>query len=220
MVLGSGLLSSAVSWHNFGPQHWPAQSQLWGEHGPTGNPSEVHVQVGRGRWGVSSTLWVVPFGLRDGEWAQLALFSHMGPAFRPGLVGLRVSPSLSLFHADGNVRGMTLESPGSSLSQVTLVSTLYFRSMWQKKFSFMDTQMLPFTTPVGSTLKVPTMHHTAEVNYGNCPWSIFDLLYNMEQVYLISTDTTLRCVIFPAWRSRRRSPIKWRHHPGDQIDSS
>lgn len=33
----------------------------------------------------------------------------------------------------------------------------------------MDTQMLPFTTAEGSTLKVPMMHHTAEVNYGNCP---------------------------------------------------
>ncbi|NWH97642.1 SERP3 protein, partial [Tichodroma muraria] len=68
--------------------------------------------------------------------------------------------------ADGDVRGMTLESAGSSLSQVTLVSTLYFRSMWQKKFPIMDSQMLPFTTPEGLFLKVPTMHHTAEVNYG------------------------------------------------------
>ncbi|KAJ7401970.1 Serpin E3 [Pitangus sulphuratus] len=71
--------------------------------------------------------------------------------------------------ADGDVRGMPLETAGSSLSQVALVSTMYFRSMWQKKFSLMDTQMLPFTTSEGSTLKVPTMHHTAEVNYGNCP---------------------------------------------------
>lgn len=124
---------------------------------------------------------------------------------------------LSLFHADGDVHGMTLESTGSSLSQVTLLSTLYFRSMWQKKFSLMDSQMLPFTTPEGSTLNVPTMHHTAEVNYGNCPWSIFDLLCNMEQIYLISTDTTVRCVVSPALRSLRRSPIKWRDYPGDQI---
>lgn len=110
---------------------------------------------------------------------------------------------------------MTPESAGSSLSQVTLVSTLYFRSTWQKKFSFMDSQMLPFTTPEGSTLKVPTMHHTAEVNYGNCPWSIFDLPCNMEQIYFISTDTTLRCIVFPAWRvSQKKShqmnrPPRW-----------
>ncbi|NWW24131.1 SERP3 protein, partial [Falcunculus frontatus] len=90
--------------------------------------------------------------------------------------------------ADGNVRGMTLESAGSSLSQVTLVSTLYFRSMWQNKFSFMDTQMLPFTTPEGSTLKVPTMHHTAEINYGQFqtaalePFSVVELPYLGEKL--------------------------------------
>uniref|UniRef100_A0A8B9N255 Serpin family E member 3 n=1 Tax=Accipiter nisus TaxID=211598 RepID=A0A8B9N255_9AVES len=67
------------------------------------------------------------------------------------------------------------ESAGSPLSQVALVSTMYFKSTWQKKFSFMDTQMLPFTTAEGSTLKVPTMHHTAEVNYGNsCEHQIED----------------------------------------------
>ncbi|XP_010283914.1 PREDICTED: serpin E3-like, partial [Phaethon lepturus] len=66
---------------------------------------------------------------------------------------------------DGDVRGMPLETAGSPLSQVALVSIMYFKSMWQKKFSFTNTQMLPFTTAEGSTLKVPTMHHTAEVNY-------------------------------------------------------
>ncbi|NXA15311.1 SERP3 protein, partial [Sapayoa aenigma] len=75
--------------------------------------------------------------------------------------------------ADGDVRGTLLQSAGSSLSQVALVSTMYFRSMWQKKFSLMDTQMLPFTTSDGSTLQVPTMHHTAEVNYGNFHTLIF-----------------------------------------------
>ncbi|NXM41572.1 SERP3 protein, partial [Gymnorhina tibicen] len=85
--------------------------------------------------------------------------------------------------ADGNGRGI-LESAGSSLSQVTLVSTLYFRSMWQKKFSFMDTQMLPFTTPEGSTLKVPTMHHTAEVNYGQFQTAALEAFSVVELPYL------------------------------------
>ncbi|NXM52052.1 SERP3 protein, partial [Illadopsis cleaveri] len=90
--------------------------------------------------------------------------------------------------ADGDVRGMTLESAGSSLSQLTLVSTLYFRSLWQKKFSLMDSQMLPFTTPEGSTLKVPTMHHTAEVNYGQFQtaaleaFSVIELPYQGEKL--------------------------------------
>ncbi|NXU15033.1 SERP3 protein, partial [Pardalotus punctatus] len=86
--------------------------------------------------------------------------------------------------ADGDVRGRTLESAGSPLSQVTLVSTLYFRSMWQKKFSFMDTQLLPFTTPEGSTLKVPTMHHTAEVNYGQFQTAALEAFSVVELPYL------------------------------------
>ncbi|NXD81941.1 SERP3 protein, partial [Halcyon senegalensis] len=85
---------------------------------------------------------------------------------------------------DGDVHGMPLESTGSPLSQVTLVSTMYFKSMWQKKFSFMDTQMLPFTTAEGSTLKVPTMHHTAEVNYGQFQTSALEGFSVVELPYL------------------------------------
>ncbi|NXE16077.1 SERP3 protein, partial [Lophotis ruficrista] len=85
---------------------------------------------------------------------------------------------------DGDVRGMPLESAGSPLSQVALVSTMYFKSMWQKKFSFMDTQMLPFTTAEGSTLKVPIMHHTAEVNYGQFQTSALEAFSVVELPYL------------------------------------
>ncbi|NXT56461.1 SERP3 protein, partial [Pluvianellus socialis] len=84
----------------------------------------------------------------------------------------------------GDVRGMPLESAGSPLSQVTLVSTMYFKSTWQKKFSFMDTQMLPFTTAEGSTLKVPTMHHTAEVNYGQFQTAALEAFSVVELPYL------------------------------------
>ncbi|XP_050187336.1 serpin E3 [Myiozetetes cayanensis] len=86
--------------------------------------------------------------------------------------------------ADGDVHGMPLETAGSSLSQVALVSTMYFRSMWQKKFSLMDTQMLPFTTSEGSTLKVPTMHHTAEVNYGQFQTATLEAFSVVELPYL------------------------------------
>ncbi|KFP19164.1 Serpin E3, partial [Egretta garzetta] len=85
---------------------------------------------------------------------------------------------------DGDVHDMTLESAGSPLSQVSLVSTMYFKSMWQKKFSFMDTQMLPFTTAEGSTLKVPTMHHTAEVNYGQFQTAALEAFSVVELPYL------------------------------------
>ncbi|NXN07816.1 SERP3 protein, partial [Indicator maculatus] len=85
---------------------------------------------------------------------------------------------------DGDVHGMLLESAGSPLRQVTLVSTMYFQSTWQKKFSFMDTQMLPFTTAEGSTLKVPTMHHTVEVNYGQFQTAALENFSVVELPYL------------------------------------
>ncbi|NXD95116.1 SERP3 protein, partial [Chaetorhynchus papuensis] len=104
--------------------------------------------------------------------------------------------------ADGNVRGMTLGSTGSSLSQVTLVSTLYFRSMWQKKFSFMDTQLLPFTTPEGLTLKVPTMHHTAEVNYGQFQTAALEAFSVVELPYLGE-----KLSMFLVLPSHKRTPL-------------
>ncbi|XP_010131897.1 PREDICTED: serpin E3 [Buceros rhinoceros silvestris] len=85
---------------------------------------------------------------------------------------------------DGNVHGVPLENTGSALSQVTLVSTMYFKSTWQKKFSFMDTQMLSFITAEGSTLKVPTMHHTDEVNYGQFQTASLEGFSMVELPYL------------------------------------
>ncbi|NXR40796.1 SERP3 protein, partial [Zosterops hypoxanthus] len=104
--------------------------------------------------------------------------------------------------ADGDVRGMILESAGSSLSQLTLVSTLYFRSMWQKKFSLMDSQMLPFTTPEGSTLKVPTMHHTAEVNYGQFQTAGLEAFSVVELPYLGE-----KLSMFLVLPSHKRTPL-------------
>lgn len=169
---------------------------------------------GEGR-GFGSALWPLLLALRDGERSQRALFTHRDLGFRAGRVGQRVSPSPPLFPADGDVHGMPLESAGSPLSQVALVSTMYFKSTWQKKFSFMDTQMLPFTTAEGSTLKVPTMHHTAEVNYGNCPWSRFALLYNMEQVYLFNFHSyhTKMCY-FPSLEKSQKKSHQTKRPPG------
>ncbi|NWS27682.1 SERP3 protein, partial [Polioptila caerulea] len=104
--------------------------------------------------------------------------------------------------ADGDMRGMTLESAGSSLSQVTVVSTLYFRSMWQKKFSFTDSQMLPFTTPEGLTLKVPTMHHTAEVNYGQFQTAALEAFSVVELPYLGE-----KLSMFLVLPSHKRTPL-------------
>ncbi|KFP84419.1 Serpin E3, partial [Acanthisitta chloris] len=101
--------------------------------------------------------------------------------------------------ADGD---MPLESAGSSLSQAALVSTMYFRSVWQKKFSFMDTQMLPFTTSEGSTVKVPTMHHTAEVNYGQFQTAALEAFSVVELPYLGE-----KLSMFLVLPSHKRTPL-------------
>ncbi|MEE6472285.1 hypothetical protein FKM82_009569 [Ascaphus truei] len=58
------------------------------------------------------------------------------------------------------------DSFGPSFTQIALVSTTYFKSPWKTKFSFTDTQTLPFIGTDGSVVKVPMMHQTANVNYG------------------------------------------------------
>ncbi|NXV81231.1 SERP3 protein, partial [Atlantisia rogersi] len=104
------------------------------------------------------------FAARAARWANSSL-QHSNFT-DPNRTAAQIQEWIASNIGDGDVGGMPLESAGSPFSQVTLVSTMYFKSTWQKKFSFVDTQMLPFTTAEGLTLKVPTMHHTAEVNYG------------------------------------------------------
>ncbi|NXK87137.1 SERP3 protein, partial [Formicarius rufipectus] len=104
--------------------------------------------------------------------------------------------------ADGDEYGVPLENVGSLLSQVALVSTMYFRSTWQKKFSLMDTQMLPFTTSEGSTLKVPTMHHTAEVNYGQFQTAALEAFSVIELPYLGE-----KLSMFLVLPSHKRTPL-------------
>ncbi|OXB77209.1 UNVERIFIED_CONTAM: hypothetical protein H355_012576 [Colinus virginianus] len=87
--------------------------------------------------------------------------------------------------ADGDVHGVPSEGAASPLSRVAVVSTMYFKSTWLKKFSFTNTQVLPFTVAEGSTLKVPTMHHTAEVNYGNCSCSTF--MFSIQSLFDLKT---------------------------------
>uniref|UniRef100_A0A8C6Z486 Serpin family E member 3 n=1 Tax=Nothoprocta perdicaria TaxID=30464 RepID=A0A8C6Z486_NOTPE len=91
----------------------------------------------------------------------------------------------SLQQADFSDAGAAAaRTAASPLNQIAVVSTMYFKSTWQKKFSFMDTQMLPFTTAEGSTLKVPTMHHTAEVNYGQFQTASLEALSVLELPYV------------------------------------
>ncbi|XP_048196552.1 serpin E3 [Perognathus longimembris pacificus] len=65
-----------------------------------------------------------------------------------------------------NPRGPSWELVSSMSAQLALVSTMTFQSTWQRRFSSMDSQPLPFTCAHGLVLQVPMMHQMAEVNYG------------------------------------------------------
>lgn len=59
------------------------------------------------------------------------------------------------------------ESSGrESLLHIALLSTVVFHGAWQKQFLFTETQNLPFTLSDGSTVKVPMMYQSTEVNFG------------------------------------------------------
>ncbi|XP_075054059.1 serpin E3 [Mixophyes fleayi] len=69
-------------------------------------------------------------------------------------------------------------------TQIALVSTMYFRSRWKTKFSFTDTQTLPFISMDGSVVKVPMMHQTADVNYGQFETTSLEKFTVVELPYL------------------------------------
>ncbi|KAM6094894.1 serpin E3 [Chlamydotis macqueenii] len=122
------------------------------------------------------------FVARTARWANSSL--QQTNFTDPNRTAAQIHEWIASNLGDVDVRGMPLESAGSPLSQVALVSTMYFKSMWQKKFSFIDTQMLPFTTAEGSTVKVPIMHHTAEVNYGQFQTAALEAFSMVELPYL------------------------------------
>ncbi|XP_039177698.1 serpin E3 [Crotalus tigris] len=84
----------------------------------------------------------------------------------------------------GETSCLSLDTIESPLNQIAVVSTIHFRSTWQRKFSFTHTQALSFTTPDGITLKVPAMYLRAEVNYGEFLLSSLDKISVVEIPYL------------------------------------
>ncbi|KAM9282902.1 LOW QUALITY PROTEIN: serpin E3 [Cariama cristata] len=140
------------------------------------------------------------FAARAVRWANSSL--QQTNFTDPNRTAAQIQEWITRNLGDGDMRGMLLESPGSPPSQVTLVSIMYFKSTWQKKFSFMDTQMLPFTTAEGSTLKVPTMHHTAEVNYGQFQTAALEGFSMVELPYLGE-----KLSMFLVLPSHKRTPL-------------
>uniref|UniRef100_G1KZD8 Serpin family E member 3 n=1 Tax=Anolis carolinensis TaxID=28377 RepID=G1KZD8_ANOCA len=90
---------------------------------------------------------------------------------------------------------------GAHALQVAVVSTMYFKSTWQRKFTFTDTQSLSFTTTEGITLKVPTLYLSAEVNYGEFLIDSLERISVVELPYL--GETVSMFVVLPS--SRRTS---------------
>ncbi|XP_054069285.1 serpin E3 [Rissa tridactyla] len=140
------------------------------------------------------------FAARAARWANSSL--QQTNFTDPNRTAAQIQEWIASNLGGGDVRGIPLESAGSPLSQVTLVSTMYFKSTWQKKFSFMDTQMLPFTTAEGSTLKVPTMHHTADVNYGQFQTAALEAFNVLELPYL--GEKLSMVLVLP---SHKRTPL-------------
>ncbi|KAG9491855.1 hypothetical protein GDO78_000385, partial [Eleutherodactylus coqui] len=95
---------------------------------------------------------------------------------------------------------------GSGFTQIALVSTMYFKSKWKTKFSFTDTQTLPFISTDGSVVKVPMMHQTADVNYGQFETPSLEKFTVVELPYLGNTVSMF--VVRPTDRNTPLSSIE------------
>uniref|UniRef100_A0A671K7K8 Serpin domain-containing protein n=1 Tax=Sinocyclocheilus anshuiensis TaxID=1608454 RepID=A0A671K7K8_9TELE len=93
-----------------------------------------------------------------------------------------------------------------SLLHMALLSTVVCHGAWQKQFLFTDTQNLPFSLSDGSTVKVPMMYQSTEVNIGKRrnktdtdtrqEYTVLELLY---------LDRSLRLLV--ALPSDRKTPL-------------
>ncbi|CAH6828738.1 Serpine3 [Phodopus roborovskii] len=110
-------------------------------------------------------------------------------------------------------RQSTGEGPGSPLwgqagalsTQLSIMSTMTFQSTWQRRFSSMASQPLPFTCAQGLVLQVPAMHQVTEVSYGQFQDAaghkvdVLELLYlgRMASLFLVlpqNKDTPLNLI--------------------------
>ncbi|XP_073525114.1 serpin E3 [Phyllobates terribilis] len=95
---------------------------------------------------------------------------------------------------------------GSGFTQIALVSTMYYRSKWKTKFSFADTQTLPFISADGSVVKVPMMHQTSDVNYGQFETPSLEKFTVVELPYLGNTVSMF--VVRPTDRNTHLASIE------------
>ncbi|XP_051564561.1 probable serpin E3 [Myxocyprinus asiaticus] len=88
------------------------------------------------------------------------------------------------------------------LPHMTLLSTVVFQGAWQKQFLFTETQNLPFTLSDGSTVKVPMMYQSTEVNFGQFRLPSDQQYTVLELPYL---DRSLRLLV--ALPGDRKTPL-------------
>ncbi|XP_065149360.2 probable serpin E3 [Paramisgurnus dabryanus] len=89
-----------------------------------------------------------------------------------------------------------------TVPHMALLSTVVFRGAWQKQFHLTETQKLPFFLSDGSTVKVPMMYQSTEVNFGQFRLSSEQQYTVLELPY---RDRSLRLLL--ALPSDRKTPL-------------
>uniref|UniRef100_A0A8D2KX85 Serpin family E member 3 n=1 Tax=Varanus komodoensis TaxID=61221 RepID=A0A8D2KX85_VARKO len=141
--------------------------------------------------------------------------------------GVPLSPQCAqhaAFWTNNTVQQTNFSEPNSSAAQinewiatsiggkVAVVSTTHFKSTWQRKFAFRDTQPLPFTMTDGMQGSTFVFHLAGEFLMGSLeqisvvelPYlretvSMFVLLPSDRRTPLASTEAYLSARIFPWW---------------------
>ncbi|XP_072440617.1 probable serpin E3 isoform X1 [Chiloscyllium punctatum] len=90
----------------------------------------------------------------------------------------------------------------ASLTQIAVISTMYFKSTWENPFSTLQTRQLSFTRADGSVIKVPMMYQISAVNYGQVKTGSNQRLKVIELTYLEHAVSML--IVIP---SERENPI-------------
>uniref|UniRef100_A0A8C0JIN8 Serpin family E member 3 n=1 Tax=Canis lupus dingo TaxID=286419 RepID=A0A8C0JIN8_CANLU len=125
---------------------------------------------------------------RVSRWANSSLQPAPPREPRARSVGVLSSRAVP---AGGGPTGPESGQAEAAWARLALLSTMSFRSTWRRGFAPADTQPLPFTGVRGLALQVPTMHQTAEVNYGQFQDPVGHQVQVLELPYLGSTASLL-----------------------------
>ncbi|XP_048397066.2 probable serpin E3 isoform X1 [Stegostoma tigrinum] len=94
----------------------------------------------------------------------------------------------------------------ASLTQIAVISTVYFKSTWENQFSTSKTQHLSFTRADGSVVKVPMMYQTSTVNYGQVKTKSNQRFKAIELNYLEHAVSML--IVIPSEREKLISSVE------------